>query len=155
MKQVSIYSLKVWLSAALLAPLVYIVLYSIYPLFNHGISFPQYGLLLNKYFEGVLLFVRFNCPSWVLMTLVLIFVPSLKKPSIENRLFIFICVEIVFFLMYHFVTNPPVLFMRSDLIMQQASAIATFIFIFFYKVKGAVATQKATAKKATTKKKIA
>jgi hypothetical protein len=147
MKQVSIYSLKVWLSAALLAPLVYIALYSIYPLFNHGINYPQYGLLLNKYFEGAWLFVRFNCPSWVLMAIVLKFFPSLRKPSIENRLFIFICVEIVFFAIYHFFTNPAIFFLRSDLIMQQGSAVATFIFIFIYKVKDAAPAQKAVGKK--------
>lgn len=146
MKQVSIYSLKVWLSAALLAPFTYMLLYSIYPLFNHGIAYPQYGLLLKKYFEGAWLFVRFNAPSWVLMTIVLGMVPSLRKPSIENRLIIFICVEVVFVALYHSFNNQIVMLLRSDLIMQQGSALATLIFIFIYKIKEVAATQKITAK---------
>ena len=149
MKQAFIYSLKVWLSAALLAPLVYMILYSIYPLFNHGIAFPQYGTLIKTYFSGVWLFTRSNAASWVLMALALTFIPSLRKPTTENRLLIFVCVEIVFIALYHFFYKPLVLLVRSDLIMQQGSAVATFIFIFVYKVKGAVvpAAKKAPAKK--------
>ncbi|TWI97099.1 hypothetical protein JN11_03559 [Mucilaginibacter frigoritolerans] len=147
MKQVLIYSLKVWLSAAILAPLVYIALYSIYPILNHGIAFPQYGMLLSKYFSGAWLFIKFNALPWALIAIILSFIPSLRKPSTENRLLIFILAEIVFITLYHFFAQPAILLIRSDLIMQQASAVATFIFIFIYKVEGAPAKQQAVAVK--------
>jgi hypothetical protein len=147
MKQVFIYSLKVWLSAALLAPLVYMALYSIYPLLNRHIAFPRYGMLIKTYLSGAWLFLRANAASWVLMALAMTLIPSLKKSSTENRLLIFICVEIVFIALYHFFSKPVIMLVRSDLIMQQASAVATFIFIFIYKVKGAVVTQAAAVKK--------
>jgi hypothetical protein len=125
-------------------------------LLNHNIAFPQYGVLLKTYFSGVWLFIEFNAVAWVLMAIVLTLIPSLRKPSGENRLLIFICVEIVFVAMYHFLSKPPILMERHDLIMQQASAIATFVFIFVYKIKGTVVTQKAAAKKkAPAKKKMA
>jgi hypothetical protein len=130
-----------------LAPWVYLLLYTIYPLLNHAISFPQYKLLLTHYFSGAWLFLEFNALPCLLMALGLSFIPALRRPNAENRLFIFICVEALFITLYYFYGRPTILMVRSDVIMQQASAVSTFIFIFIYKVKGAPAAKDIVAKK--------
>lgn len=93
------------------------------------------------------MFLEFNVVPCIVMAIGLGFIPSLRRPNAENRLFIFICVEILFIAIYYFFGKPTLQMVRSDIIMQQASAASTFIFIFIYKVKGAPAKQQAVAVK--------